>query len=160
MRLQVWYIVGMSLVTLTFKVNIHADPHTIFNYLSDWEKQSDWILFTTVEKVSAEPNQSGTKLSATTGFGPLKFIDTMVVTDWQPSRQIVVEHTGRVILGKGVFTIQEISKNNCEFIWEEITPVPLGFVGRIGLFVIKPFMNLLFGSSLKKLKRNIETLNS
>lgn len=146
----------MHTVILTFKVSINANPKTIFDYLTDWEKQSDWILFTNVKKVSSGPNQKGTLLWAATGFGFCKFIDTMMVTEWQPNRTIVVEHTGRVVLGKGVFTINEIHNHECEFIWQEITPVPFGIVGRVGLVFVKPMMRLFFDWSLRKLKRNVE----
>jgi hypothetical protein len=153
------YIGKVKTVTLSYSVNISADQKTIFDYLTDWDKQSDWIMFTTVNKLSTSPNQEGTKLSAMTKFGLLKFIDTMVVTEWNPYEKIIVEHTGRVILGKGLFRIQSTALNSCEFIWEEITPVPFGIIGQIGLFIVKPIMKLLFGLSLKKLKRNIETTN-
>jgi hypothetical protein len=83
----------------------------------------------------------------------------MVVTDWQPNAKIVVEHMGRKILGKGIFKIHKISANNCEFLWEEITPVPFGFIGQTGFVLAKPFIRLLFGLSLKKLKIIIETEN-
>jgi hypothetical protein len=146
----------MKTVTLTFKITIAADQKRIFDYLSDWQKQSDWILFTTVHKVSTAPNQKGTTLLATTKFSLLKFVDTMRVAEWLPPQKIVVEHTGRVILGKGVFKIQKISENNCEFTWEEITPIPFGFVGQIGLITLKPLLKIMFGMSLKKLKSNIE----
>ena len=151
------YSGDMKTATLTFKIMIAADQHVIFDYLSDWQKQSDWILFTTVEKVSAEPDGTGTKLLAKTGYGPLTFIDTMLVTEWLPPASITVEHTGRVILGKGVFTIRTVTEHSCEFIWQEITPVPFGLVGRIGLIIVKPFLNIMFGTSLKKLKTTIET---
>ena len=150
----------MKIVTLTFKITIAAEPQTIFDYLSDWEKQSDWILFTTVHKVSTAPNQQGTQLLAQTKFSKLQFIDTMLVTEWLPPHKIIVEHTGRVILGKGVFKINKISERNCEFIWQEITPVPFGFVGQVGLVLVMPFMKLMFGLSLKKLKKAIETATS
>jgi hypothetical protein len=146
-------------VTLTFTVTITASQKIIFDYLTDWEKQSDWILFTAVEKVSKTPNKKGTELVATTKFGKLKFIDTMIVTEWLPNEKVTVEHTGRVILGKGIFKIQKSTENSCEFVWEEVTPVPFGFVGQIGLILVKPLMKLLFGLSLKKLKRNIEIAN-
>ena len=146
----------MKTTTLTFSIIIHADQQTIFNYVADWEKQSDWILFTTVKKLANTAHQQKPTLLATTKFGPLKFVDTMIVTDWQPYDRIVVEHTGRTILGKGIFTIHIISDNSCEFVWQEITPVPFGFIGRAGLVIIKPLINSMFGMSLKKLKSNIE----
>jgi len=80
----------------------------------------------------------------------------MVITDWQPYKRIVVEHTGRVVLGKGVFIIEEISDKVSKFTWQEITPIPLGFIGQIGLVLIRPIMNIAFGKSLKNLKNNIE----
>jgi hypothetical protein len=148
----------MKTVTLTFKITIHADQQVIFDYLSDWEKQSDWILFTTVKIVANSVRQQDTTLLATTKLGPISFVDTMTVSDWQPFEKIVVEHTGRIILGKGVFTVQKISADRCVFVWQEVTPLPFGLFGRLGLLLIKPLLNILFGMSLKKLKNNIELL--
>jgi hypothetical protein len=146
----------MKTVTLTFSIEINAKPKTIFEYVSTWEKQSEWILFTKVKLLKGLPNQKDPLLLAITGVGPVKFKDTMVITNWSPYKLIVVEHTGRVVLGKGVFTIEEISDSNSKFTWQEITPIPFGLVGKIGLVLIRPIMNIAFGKSLKKLKNNIE----
>ena len=146
----------MKTVTLTFSVMIRASQQTIFDYVSDWEKQSDWILFTTVKQLSNSAKRQDADLLAETKLGPIKLVDTMVVTDWQPFKRIVVEHTGRVILGKGIFSVHKISDDSCEFTWEEITPVPFGLIGRVGLTIIMPVIKLLFNSSLKTLKANLE----
>jgi len=146
----------MNSVTLTFSIKINARPKTIFEYVSNWEKQSEWILFTKVKLLKGLPNQKDPLLLATTGVGPFNVKDTMVITDWQPYKRIVVEHTGRLVLGKGVFTIEHISDEVSKFTWQEITPIPLGFIGQIGLVLIRPIMNIAFGRSLKNLKNNIE----
>ena len=39
----------MNTATLTFSIEINARPKTIFEYVSNWEKQSEWILFTKVK---------------------------------------------------------------------------------------------------------------
>ena len=145
----------MNSVTLTFSIEINARPKTIFEYVSNWEKQSEWILFTKVKLLKGLPNQKDPLLLAITGVGPFKVKDTMVITDWHPYKRIVVEHTGRVVLGKGVFIIEEISDKVSKFSWQEITPIPLGFIGQIGLVLIRPIMNIAFGKSLKNLKNNI-----
>lgn len=147
----------MKIVTLTYKINIKASQQTIFDYVSDWEKQSDWIMFTTVKLVSGAPQHKDPILLAITQLGLFKLTDTMVITDWQPNERIVIEHTGRVVLGKGVFTIRKISDEICEFTWQEITPVPFG---QIGLILIKPVFRVFFSRSLKMLKNNVESLNS
>ena len=147
----------MKTVTLTYQINIHADQKTVFEYVADWEKQSDWILFTTVHITAIKERPQDVTLLATTKLGVFKLVDTMVITDWQPCDKIVVEHTGRIVLGKGVFSVQKQPDNSSTFIWQEITPVPFGLVGQLGLFIARPFLKLLFGMSLKKLKLNIES---
>jgi hypothetical protein len=143
-------------VTLNFSTEIRAKPQTVFEYVSNWEKQSEWILFTKVKLLQGAPNQKDPLLLAITKIGPFKVQDTMIVTDWQPHERIVVEHMGRIVLGKGVFTIKEISNEVSSFTWQEITPIPFGPIGRIGLFLVKPILSIVFGKSLKKLKKNIE----
>lgn len=146
----------MHTVTLTFAVTINATAHQIFEYLTDWEQQADWISFTTVQKLSSGPNAVGTEVLAVTALGPLRLVDTMVLTKFMPPLLMSVEHTGRVILGKGVFSVQENSSDTCVFTWQEITPVPFGLAGRAALFVVRPVLKLLFNGSLEKLKQNIE----
>ena len=146
----------MKTVTLSFNIEICAKPKAIFHYVSDWEKQSEWILFTKVKLIEGSPNQKDPLLLAITKIGPIKVQDTMVVTDWQPFERVVVEHTGRMVLGKGVFTIKKISNDVSSFTWQEITPIPFGIVGRICLVFVKPLLNFLFNASLKKLKNNVE----
>ncbi|MBC7581887.1 SRPBCC family protein [Aeromicrobium sp.] len=149
----------MNTITLTFKIDIQATQQTVFEYVSDWERQSGWIPFTTVKNLSESVKGQGASLLAVTGFGPLKFSDTMVVTTWQPYDTIVVEHTGRIVLGKGVFSVHPHADDSCTFVWQEITPVPFGLIGQAGLFLIKPLMNSMFDRALKKLKSNIELNN-
>jgi len=146
----------MKTVTLSFNIEICAKPKAIFQYVSDWEKQSEWILFTKVKLLKGAPQQKDPLLLAITKIGPIKVQDTMVVTDWQPFERVVVEHTGRMVLGKGVFTIKKISNDVSSFTWQEITPIPFGIVGRICLVFVKPLLNFLFNASLKKLKNNVE----
>lgn len=146
----------MRVTTLTFSIIINASQQTVFDYVSDWEKQSDWIKFTTVQILS-NAAQEDVNLLAVTRIGPFKLLDTMVVTTWQPHERIIVEHTGRLVLGKGIFSVKSLSGNKCEFSWKEITPVPLGQVGMIVLAVMKPLLRIPFALSLKKLKSNIES---
>lgn len=93
---------------------------------------------------------------AITELGAVKLVDTIAITDWVPYKRIVIEHTGRVVMGKGVFEVKRINDGDSEFIWQEITPVPYGVIGRAAFFAAKPLLQLLFDVSLKKLKHNLE----
>jgi hypothetical protein len=146
----------MKTVTLTFRITINANQQKTFEYVSDWEKQSDWIMFTTVKELSKSTTNQDINLLAITKFWPIKLVDTMVITELKPFERIVVEHTGRVVLGKGVFSVRKLSSGSCEFMWQEITPVPFGFIGRVGLVILGPIIRLPFLYSLRKLKANIE----
>jgi len=145
-----------KLVTLTYTITISASQEQVFAYLTDWEKQSEWILFTQVRKTSSGDNGVGTTLSARTGLGPVGFIDTMLVEEWKPPIGCTVVHTGKVVRGKGVFTITKLSETSTEFAWDEITPVPLGAFGRFGLIFMKPVLGYMFNRSLRMLKRSVE----
>jgi len=142
--------------TLTYSIVINAKAETVFDYLTDWPKQSEWILFTDVTMTSTPPNKLGTRLVARTHIGPVGFTDTMVITEWSPPFDCTVEHTGKIVKGIGVFSVEKITESKSKFIWNEVNPVPFGAMGGIGLRIIQPFLGLLFNRSLKKMRDNIE----
>lgn len=92
-------------MTLSFSIEICAKPQAIFQYVSDWEKQSEWILFTKVKLLKGAPKQKDPLLLAITKIGPIKVQDTMVVTGWQPYERIAIKNTGRIVLGKARITL-------------------------------------------------------
>ena len=147
----------MRTKVLTFKIFINASQQTVFDYVSDWEKQSNWIMFTKVKLLSDPDQDTPVTLLATTKVGPIKLVDTMVITSWQSPNRIVVEHTGRIILGKGVFQVHKVSDDSCEFEWQEITPIPFGFLGRLGFKIFRPVIYIPFNMSLKRLRSNVES---
>ncbi len=147
----------MKTATLTYSITINASQQTVYDYVSDWEKQSDWIKFTTVHVLSDFAANGEVHLLAITQLGPLKLKDTMVITELHPPDKIIVEHTGRLILGKGIFGVRSLSAGSCEFTWHEITPVPFGRLGMALLPFVKPLLKIPFNMSLRKLKSSIES---
>lgn len=144
--------------TLTYSIVVNANTETVFHYMTDWSRQSEWVLFTDVRMLSKAPNQVGTTLSARTHLGPIGFTDTMVITKWLSPTNCTVEHTGKVVKGIGVFSVETISSNQSKFVWQEITNVAFGAFGSAGLAIAEPFLSLLFNRSLKKMRDNIERL--
>jgi len=144
--------------TFNYSIDINADAETVFNYMTHWAKQSEWVLFTDVSMTSKQPNQLGTTLSARTHVGPIGFTDTMIIKEWLPPNTCTVEHTGRVVRGIGIFTVEKLSDKKSKFTWQEITNVPFGAIGSGGLAIVKPFLGLLFKHSLTKMRDNIEKI--
>lgn len=106
-------------------------------------------------RVRGTADEVGQPLEAWTGLGPVGFLDTMTITEWDPPRRCVVLHTGRVVRGTGGFEVAERS-NGCRVTWWERVELPFGMVGRAGWLILGPVTRAFFALSLRRLKRLLE----
>ena len=121
--------------------------------IADWETQGTWMVAT---RVRGSASAVGEKLEAWTGIGPVGFLDTMTVTEWDAPRRCVVLHTGHVVRGTGGFEVAERGASGCRVTWWEQVELPLGVLGRIGWLVIGPTTRLFVKVSLGRLRRLLE----
>jgi hypothetical protein len=56
---------------------------------------------------------------ARSGIGRLALVDPMVVDVWDPPRRCEVRHLGRVVTGRGVFLVEEVSGDRSRVTWQE-----------------------------------------
>lgn len=144
-------------VSLSIQINTSID--IAFQYLTDWPKQHEWMLGTHVEvKSEGDARYVGGKIAAFTGVGPVGFWDTMTITTWQAPHYVEVDHTGKLVRGIGYMRFTEIDEDHCLFEWGEVLEIPLGFIGRMGFGLLRPFF--LFGvkKSLEVFKARVEAL--
>lgn len=144
-------------VSLSIQINTSID--IAFQYLTDWPKQHEWMLGTHVEvKSEGDARYVGGKIAAFTGVGPVGFWDTMTITTWQAPHYVEVDHTGKLVRGIGYMRFTEIDEVHCLFEWGEVLEIPLGFIGRMGFGLLRPFF--LFGvkKSLEVFKARVEAL--
>ena len=108
-----------SPLRVTAQVHLPADPHQVWDLVTDWSRQHEWIWATQV--------RGGQGLGATvvgwTGVGPVGFTDTMVISEWEPPRRCVVRHTGKVVRGSGIFEVIP-DGTGCVFRWTEELELP------------------------------------
>lgn len=138
---------------LELTVPVAAPAAFVWDAITDWPRQGEWMFATTVEQTSAGPNQVGTTISAFTGFGKLGFLDTMTVTKWEPPHICDVVHTGRVVRGTGRFEVRPVTETTSEFVWVEDLNLPLGGIGQFGFFFVQPFFLAGIRQSLSKFAR-------
>lgn len=139
-------------------VDIKATPESVFDYLTDWPAQSEWIFATRVEiRTPGLAKEVGGKIAAFTGFGRLGFWDYMTITKWEHPRLVDVIHTGKVVKGTGTMRVEPVSNSVTRFYWSEDLEIPLGFIGLVGFKILKPFFLAGVQSSLNKFARNLET---
>ncbi len=138
------------------RIAIKASQDSVWRAITDWTRQGEWMFATKVEVTSEISHDVGASLAAFTGFGPLGFLDTMVVTHWEPPVRCDVNHTGRVVQGTGTFIVERVSDNESVFVWSEDLTIPLGAAGRFGFTLTKPFFLAGVRQSLKKFATLVE----
>lgn len=128
----------MAMKHLELVVDVQAPAQFVWDAITDWPRQGEWMLGTWVAQTSPGENQVGTTIAAFTGVGRLGFLDTMTITTWNPPHVCDVIHTGRVVRGTGRFEVQEVDASNSKFIWSEDLKLPLGLIGQFGFAFVQP----------------------
>lgn len=122
---------------LTVTVDVDAPAARVWAALTDWKRQGEWILATTVRPTVGQGHQVGDEVEAITGIGKLGFLDRMRITRWEPPHVCEVLHFGRLVRGPGTFTVRERGTGST-VIWFEQLDLPFGLLGRWGWPVVRP----------------------
>lgn len=141
---------------ISVDVIVDAAPDVVWDAVTDWPRQSDWMLGTVVRATEHGGVGIGGGIEAFTGVGRLGFLDTMVITEWDPPHRCVVQHTGSVVRGLGIFEVFALPGGRSRFVWAEELDLPLGAVGRLGWPLVRPAFAWGVRRSLRQLAADIE----
>ncbi|WP_040337230.1 SRPBCC family protein [Candidatus Blastococcus massiliensis] len=142
---------------LVERIDVEATPGRVWEVLTDWVGQGEWMVATDVQTVDGPAQGVGGRLVARTGL-PLPggrhvgLLDTMVITKWEPPRLVEVQHTGRVIRGPGIFEIEPRGEH-ATFVWTERFYLPWGWFGVFltpGWYAVRPFVRWGVRRSLRR----------
>ena len=128
---------------VVWRIDVAAPPERVWAALTAWTRQGEWMVATDVRTVGGPAQGVGGRLAARTGL-PLPggrhvgLLDTMVITKWDPPRMVVVQHTGRLVRGPGIFEL-EPREDGTSFLWTERLYLPYGLLGQVGWLLVKPF---------------------
>ncbi len=118
------------------EVEIAAPAGEVWDYVTDWPRQEEWIPQTRVENVD-DARGLGGRFRAWTGIGRVGFWDPMTITAWERDPdgggRCEVLHRGTVVKGEGEFAVVARGEDASTFVWAEVVVVPLGAVGAVGL---------------------------
>ncbi|HUR13023.1 MAG TPA: SRPBCC family protein [Mycobacteriales bacterium] len=120
------------------EVVVEAPVDQTWAAATDWDRQGEWMLGTTVRGTAHGGQGVGGGVEAFTGVGRLGFLDTMEITQWEPPHRCAVLHTGKVVRGTGLFEVRELSGSSSVFSWSERLDLPLGAVGRAAWPLVRP----------------------
>lgn len=139
-----------AMFKITERITVEAPAGRVWQALTAWDRQSDWVIATTTYATALAGQGVGGGLLAFTGLGPLRFKDTMVITEWRPPTVCRVRHTGRVIRGTGSFGVEPVDDLSAMVTWSESLVMPLGLVGEAIWPVVKPVGSWLLRRSLQR----------
>ena len=145
--------------SLRVDIAIKAPAQKVWDFIADWEGQSEWMLQTKVFLTSEKSEGVGVTIEAFTGplyriYPRAKFLgvlDLMKVTRWEPPTRCDVLHYGSIIKGTGTFEVEAVDANSSIFHWSEEIEAPwLLFI------LIRPFILAGVRISLARFRRLLE----
>ncbi len=142
--------------TLVLHVDVDANVEQTWAGATDWGRQGEWMLGTTVRPTKQGGQGVGGAIAAFTGVGKVGFLDTMDITLWDPPRRCHVLHTGRLVRGTGVFEVESRPGARSRFVWREDLELPLGVLGRLGWPLVRPAFAYGVQLSLRRFARWVE----
>jgi Polyketide cyclase / dehydrase and lipid transport len=139
-------------VLVSQEIVLPCPPSEAWSVLTDWERQSDWMLDADrVEVVSSARAGVGVRLVVKTRIlGIPAFTEPMRVVLWDPPRRLDVVHGGPV-RGRGSWTLQSV-EGGTRFVWTEDVALRVPLVGGLVARWYQPVMCLLMGRAMRGLR--------
>lgn len=140
-------------------VDVAAPAGRVWDYVTDWPAQGEWIPFTRVERVD-RADAVGGRLRAWTGIGRVGFWDPMTITRWDRTDggggACEVLHTGAVVRGEGEFAVVALDASRSRFVWSEVVDLPGGRLGAMGWALVRPLFERMIDRALHAMRRRVE----
>lgn len=140
---------------VTATVIVRAPVATVFESLTAWERQGDWIPFTTVRIVEGDGGE-GSRIEAVTAVGPAVLRDRMRVTRVDAPYEVQVVHDGRVLRGPGVMRCTPLG-DRTQVVWHEWFQLPSGVLGRMAGPALWPGSKAGLTQALRRFARLVES---
>ncbi|MEX0836077.1 MAG: SRPBCC family protein [Nitriliruptor sp.] len=143
---------------LEVAVDAAAPQQVVWDVLTTWERQSEWMLDArSVEVLTPEREGLGVTIRCPTNLLGVTVEDVMRVTAWSAPDLLEVTHLGAIITGAGAFELTAFGPDRTRIDWWEEVDPPLGRLGEWGAsaFVL-PILRRIFTRSLTNLARLAE----
>ena len=134
----------MKPVVVQTNVELDASAGVVWRVLTDWERQSDWMLEATdIVVVSAHREGVGVEAEATVRIGGISTRDRIRVDVWDPPSHLGIAHLGWVG-GRGDLRLTPTGSDRTHLDWREELRPPLGPFGAVGIRLFRPLMARTF----------------
>jgi len=141
------------------EVDVAAPASVVWDYVTDWPRQQEWVPLTRVEDLEAADRLGG-RFRAWTGVGGLGFWDPMTITAWQRTPdgggRCEVLHLGSVVKGEGEFAVVARGDRASRFVWAEVVVVPAGPLGALAWRFVRPLVERVVDRGLRTMRDRVE----
>ena len=144
---------------IAVSVEIDASTERVWEVVEPVERHVDWMHDAVAIRFQTEQHRGvGTEFLCDTKVGPIKLVDRMEITEWEPGAAMGVRHTG-LVTGTGRFTLTAIDMGRrTRFAWTEELRFPWWLGGRLGeLIGGNVVMKAIWRRNLRGLKALVET---
>jgi carbon monoxide dehydrogenase subunit G len=140
-------------VRLEVEQRVRAPREVVWDVLTRWELQPDWMLDAKAVHVLTPRREGvGVTLRCPTNLLGVTVQDVMRVTGWREPAYLEVTHLGSVITGYGAFELEREGANATRLRWWEEVDPPLGRLGEWGASTLAlPVLRRVFSRSLTRL---------
>jgi uncharacterized protein YndB with AHSA1/START domain len=144
---------------ISVSVEIDAPVDRVWQVVESVERHVDWMHDAVAIRFQTEQTRGvGTRFLCDTKVGPVRLVDQMEITEWQPGRAMGVRHTG-LITGTGHFTLTPIDLDRrTRFTWAETLVFPWWLGGPVATLIGGKFvMQRIWKRNLRELRAIAES---
>jgi len=144
---------------ISVSIDIDATPAQVWAVVEPVERHIDWMHDAVAIRFTSEQTRGvGTTFLCDTKVGPIKLVDAMEITAWEPEQRMGVRHTG-IVTGEGEFTLTPIDLGRrTRFTWTESLKFPWYLGARLGERIGgQVVMKAIWRRNLKNLDRLVES---
>lgn len=135
---------------LEVDVHIEQPIERVWADLAKLETHSEWMRDAeAIEFVTEQRQGAGTRIRVPTRIGPLRTVDEIEFTAWEPPNRMAIDHRG-LFTGTGEISLRSTGTGTT-VTWSEAVDFPARFGGRLGEVVAAPILRLVWKSNLKRL---------
>lgn len=145
-----------SMASVTVDIVIDASRQAVWAALADIPSHVDWMMdAAAIRFVSSQREGAGTSFDCDTRIGPIRLVDRMEITEWEPGRVFGVRHKG-VVTGVGRFTLRDEGPTATRLTWEEDLQFPAWLGGRLGATAARTVLRRIWTGNLRRFRSRLE----
>jgi uncharacterized protein YndB with AHSA1/START domain len=147
------------MTSICVTVELDAPPARVWEVIEPIEHHVDWMHDAVAIRFEGDQRRGvGTAFACDTKVGPIRLVDQMEITEWEPPAVMGVRHRG-VVTGSGRFTLTPLDLGRrTRFAWSEDLTFPWWLGGRVGeLLGGRLVMRAIWRRNLRELERLINS---